>query len=572
MDSGPPDGGTDAGPPDAGPMDAGPSDAGPGDSCVSRTFYADADGDGFGDPTVPMMGCEMPEGFVENDGDCNDDCRDCFPGGTEVCEGSLDEDCAGGVDDGCDCTSGTERPCPGGTDTGECSAGTQRCEGGTWSACEGAVGPATEECDTLDNDCDGTPDGPAASLTCPSGANVDSVLCSAGSCLIASCVGTFRHCDTSLDNGCETDTRSDRRNCGSCDNECGPLEVCDERSCVDAPVLDWVAVAPAYWIETQFEQARLAANRTTGQTLVADPWTADIGEVIGTLTSISASGAIAWSIDEYWADAAAGSVGPRLATVRKRESDDALFYERFDAAGAVLSTPITTTHRSGTRVLDMPMYGDVALLAGRRATGTIVADSPLFHDHLISRSGEMITSMAVDGDVVFAADRDGNLYSTSPARTGIGWRRTVAGVADLVSYENFYVGYVRNSGSNAFVELREQAGGLLEESTQISFGSRRVEATALAVDDEWERVYVTGRVGSGSDARIFLRAYDLPDLTLAWSEEFGDLYGVDLTFDAEGRLLLLGQVIAPFDLLGTTVDTGDGSLPQALFVAALRVY
>jgi hypothetical protein len=36
-------------------------------------------------------------------------------------------------------------------------AGTQTCRGGSWSACEGAIGPTSDVCtDTVDNDCDGT--------------------------------------------------------------------------------------------------------------------------------------------------------------------------------------------------------------------------------------------------------------------------------------------------------------------------------------------------------------------------------------------------------------------------------
>lgn len=36
------------------------------------TFYADADGDGFGDPAQPAKACTQPEGFVSNADDCDD--------------------------------------------------------------------------------------------------------------------------------------------------------------------------------------------------------------------------------------------------------------------------------------------------------------------------------------------------------------------------------------------------------------------------------------------------------------------------------------------------------------------
>src|SRR5258705_75183 len=36
------------------------------------TFYADADADGYGNPTVSVVSCLQPNGFVEDNTDCND--------------------------------------------------------------------------------------------------------------------------------------------------------------------------------------------------------------------------------------------------------------------------------------------------------------------------------------------------------------------------------------------------------------------------------------------------------------------------------------------------------------------
>ncbi|MCA9627709.1 MAG: putative metal-binding motif-containing protein, partial [Myxococcales bacterium] len=68
---------------------------------------------------------------------------------TEVCNGK-DDDCDGQVDEG------LTRSC--GTSVGECEEGTETCNAGKWGACEGAIGPQTEACDELDNDCDGQTD------------------------------------------------------------------------------------------------------------------------------------------------------------------------------------------------------------------------------------------------------------------------------------------------------------------------------------------------------------------------------------------------------------------------------
>ncbi len=58
-------------------------------------YYNDADGDGYGAGTATNA-CQSPgSAYVTNNTDCNDASSTAYPGGTEVCGNSIDEDCSG---------------------------------------------------------------------------------------------------------------------------------------------------------------------------------------------------------------------------------------------------------------------------------------------------------------------------------------------------------------------------------------------------------------------------------------------------------------------------------------------
>lgn len=65
------------------------------------TWYADVDGDGYGDIASPAASCVAPTGTVADATDCDDTDVNTNPGGTEVCADALDQDCDGDADDGC---------------------------------------------------------------------------------------------------------------------------------------------------------------------------------------------------------------------------------------------------------------------------------------------------------------------------------------------------------------------------------------------------------------------------------------------------------------------------------------
>jgi hypothetical protein len=66
----------------------------------ASTWWADADGDGFGDAASTVESCAPPEGYVSNDADCDDTDIALSPDAEEVCGDGTDQDC-NGVDESC---------------------------------------------------------------------------------------------------------------------------------------------------------------------------------------------------------------------------------------------------------------------------------------------------------------------------------------------------------------------------------------------------------------------------------------------------------------------------------------
>ncbi len=154
-------------------------DAATDEEVVYQDYYPDSDGDMHGDKTAsPTHDCKSPgTGFVPvSHDDCNDSDEDIHPGADEVCDG-VDNNCDAQTDKDGDgvvlsqsCYSG-----PSGTEgKGLCSAGTQLCEGASgYGACSEEVLPSSEICDGLDNDCNvladdalSAPDAPDATGAC----------------------------------------------------------------------------------------------------------------------------------------------------------------------------------------------------------------------------------------------------------------------------------------------------------------------------------------------------------------------------------------------------------------------
>ena len=100
----------------------------------------------------------------------------------------------------------------------DCNTNYENCDTNVSNGCETYTYNNTGNCGACGNNCDGLD-------------NVQSTHCTAGSCVIDSCDSGYGNCDTSVNNGCETNTTTSTDNCGACGNDCDNLSNTQDTHC-----------------------------------------------------------------------------------------------------------------------------------------------------------------------------------------------------------------------------------------------------------------------------------------------------------------------------------------------------
>ena len=202
----------------------------PATSADATTWFHDADGDTYGDPTDPSAACTAPAAHVADDTDCDDTTTAVSPAAAETCN-LVDDDCDGEVDEASASDAATwfaDTDVDGFGDPGDgiaaCYAPAGRvlddtdCDDST-----DAVSPAdTESCNGIDDDCDGSTDESDAAGATTWFADVDGDTYGDSTASQPACTAPSNHVadDTDCDDAAAAVSPAAVETCNGVDDDC----------------------------------------------------------------------------------------------------------------------------------------------------------------------------------------------------------------------------------------------------------------------------------------------------------------------------------------------------------------
>ncbi len=273
------------------------------DEGVTNTYFADADGDGFGDLAAITEACVVRDGYLADSSDCDDADAGVNPAELEICD-EKDNDCNGAVDDGVILTWYVDLDDDG---YGDGSA--------TQEACAEPTGYAGASGDCDDADATFNPAADESDCTDPADYNCD------GSVGYADADGDgFAACEDCDDTQSSVNTDADER-CNGADDNCDG-EV-DEESAIDATMwyLDYdtdgygasrisevSCVAPTYYVANAEDCDDTEAAVSPAASEVCNGADDDCD---GAVDGASATGGATWYADadaDTFGDASSSSV------------------------------------------------------------------------------------------------------------------------------------------------------------------------------------------------------------------------------------------------------------------------
>ena len=156
----------------------------------------------------------------ETDTDVPDD--DCEPGfrlcGEECVDTTSSALHCGACDNACPRNANERAPtCEDSQCVSRCQPGFEDCNEDPSDGCEINIESDDDNCGVCGRSCNGRP-------------NSSGGFCDVGICALT-CTGSFRNCNSNVSDGCEINTATDTRNCGTCNNNCELVSAIDEVLC-----------------------------------------------------------------------------------------------------------------------------------------------------------------------------------------------------------------------------------------------------------------------------------------------------------------------------------------------------